>query len=188
MSTHDLYKALNDVNHTRENRSYYANLVIDNPNLISKILDIVFMVNDKISCRAAWVLEFGCAQNLDLIVPHIDYFTKNIDNIHLDSAVRPVSKICKFIAKSYFSKTDNIFNTALQPKHQERIIEACFDWMISDQKVAVKAYSMSTLFLFGKQYDWIYPELIQILEQDYPKQSPAYKARARQILKKVKTK
>ena len=70
--------------------------------------------------------------------------------------------------------------------HQERIIETCFDYMINDEKVAPKAYGMVALFLFGKHFDWVHPELKIILDRDYPKQSPAFKARARQILKKIK--
>ncbi len=188
MSANTLYKDLNYVNHSREKRSYYANLLIETPALIPDVLDIIFKVDDKISCRAAWIFEFACDKNLDIILPYLDLFTQNINRVHLDSAVRPVAKICEFIAKAYYSKTDNAIKSKLSPKYKERIIETAFDWMISDQKVAVKAYSMSTLYLFGKDKDWIYPELSQILEQDFSKESAAYKARAKRILKKIKAK
>ena len=58
--------------------------------------------------------------------------------------------------------------------------------MINDVKVAPKAYSMNALYLFGQDYDWIYPELILILERYFQTQSAAFKARARHILKKIK--
>jgi len=58
--------------------------------------------------------------------------------------------------------------------------------MINNEKVAPKAYSMSTLFLFGKDYDWVHPELKIILERDFSIQSAAFKARAKQILHKMK--
>ena len=64
MTTEELYKELNYVNHSREKRLHYANLVIDNPDLIPKLLEILFMVDDKISCRAAWVFEFMCGEKL----------------------------------------------------------------------------------------------------------------------------
>ena len=44
---------------------------------------------------------------------------------------------------------------------------------------------MRSLFLLGKQFDWIYPELKLTLEQDYAKHSAAYKAAARDILKQI---
>lgn len=187
MTTAQLYKELNYVNHSREKRLYYACLVINNPDLIPKLLDILFMVDDKISSRAAWVLEFMCNDHLEKIVPYLDRFTKNIKKVHLDSAVRPVAKVCEYLVKAYYSKTDNEIKTELRPAHREKIIEVCFDYMINDEKIAPKAYSMNCLFLLGKDYDWIHPELALILERDFHMQSAGFKARARHILKKIKT-
>lgn len=186
MTTAQLYDELNYVNHSREKRLYYAHLMQDNPDLVPKLLDILFMVDDKISPRAAWVFEFMCNNNIETIIPYLDTFTKNMHTVHLDSAVRPVAKICEFLAKAYTAKTDNNIKKALTETHKERIIETCFDYMINDEKIAPKAYSMNTLFLFGKDYDWVYPELVLILERDYQMQSSGFKARARHILKKIK--
>ncbi|OUS01887.1 adenylosuccinate lyase [Flavobacteriales bacterium 33_180_T64] len=186
MTTKELYEELNYVNHSREKRLYYANLVINNPDLIPKLLDVLFMVDDKISCRAAWVFEFMCGENLETCIPYLDEFTETIHKVHLDSAVRPVAKVCEYLAKAYYSKNDNKIKSVLLPKHKEKIIEACFDWMINDEKIAPKAYAMNTLFLLGKENDWIHPELAMILERDYQMQSSGFKARARHILKKIK--
>lgn len=65
------------------------------------------MIDYKVSCRAAWVFEFVCAENIYVIVLYLDKFTKNIHKIHFDSAVRPVSKVCSFIASTYYSKQKN---------------------------------------------------------------------------------
>ncbi len=186
MTTDQLYTELNYVNHSREKRMHYANLVIENPELIPKLLDILFMVDDKISCRAAWVLEFMCGENLDYLIPHLDIFTEKMHTIHLDSAVRPIAKICEYLAKAYYSKSRNTIQLNLNNLHQERIISICFDYMIRDEKIAPKAYSMNTLYLFGRDYDWIHPELVLILERDYQMQSSGFKARAKHILKKIK--
>ncbi len=186
MTTEALYKELSYVNHSREKRLYYANLVIDNPDLIPKLLDILFMVDDKISCRAAWVFEFMCGENLEACIPYLDLFTAHMHRVHLDSAVRPVAKVCEYLIKAYYSKHENKIKSALLPSHKESIVEACFDWMINDEKIAPKAYAMNTLYLLGNDYDWIHPELVMILERDYQMQSSGFKARARHILKKIK--
>ncbi|WP_323370056.1 adenylosuccinate lyase [Xanthomarina sp. F2636L] len=174
------------MNHTRDKRLKYANLILDTPELLPDLLDILFDVDDKTSCRAAWVLEFVCADNLELLLPYLDVFTENINKVHLDPAVRPIAKICEYLAKAYFSKTANKVQLILTNKHKELIVETCFDYMINDEKIAPKAYSMNTLFLFGNEFDWIHPELIIIIERDYQIQSSGFKARARQILKKIK--
>ena len=155
MTTEELYNELNYVNHSREKRLHYANLVINNPGLVPKLLDILFMVNDKISCRAAWVFEFMCGENLEAAIPYLDLFTNNMNKVHLDSAVRPVAKVCEYLIKAYYSKHKNNIQTALTEEHKQKITEACFDWMINDEKIAPKAYAMNSLFLLGKDYDWI---------------------------------
>jgi len=186
LTTDQLYEELNYVTHSRENRLKYANLIIANPELYPKLLDILFMVDDKISCRAGWVFEFACGENLEAVIPFLDKFTSNICRVHLDSAVRPVAKICEYLVKAYYSKQDNAIKQSLTPKYQERIIEACFDWMINDEKIATKAYSMNTLYLLGNDHDWIHPELKIILERDFQMQSPGFKARARHVISKIK--
>ncbi|MBR9845500.1 MAG: adenylosuccinate lyase [Algicola sp.] len=187
MTTEQLYKELNYVNHSREKRLHYANLVISQPELIPELLTILFKVDDKVSCRAAWVFEFMCGEKLEAIIPHLDYFLENIHKVHLDSAVRPVAKVCEYVVTAYYSKTENKIQTALNSKHKEHIVEACFDWMINDEKIAPKAYAMNTLFLLGNHSDWIHLELKLILERDYQMQSSGFKARARHILKKIKS-
>ena len=186
MTKTQLYEELNYVNHSREKRLYYANLVISTPALIKPLLDILFDVNNKISCRAAWVYEFLCHKNLEASIPHLDYFTAHIHKVHLDSAVRPVAKVCEYLVMAYYSKSDNPIKQSLSALHQERIIESCFDWMINDEKVAPKAYAMNCLFLLGRDYDWIHPELINILERDYHSQSVGFRARAKRIIKTIK--
>ncbi len=188
MTLEELYKELSNINASRDNRQKYAQIVLNDLSLLPKIITILFMVDDKVSCKAAWVFEFVCAEYIYALVPYLDEFTNNINKVHLDSAVRPVAKVCEFLAKANDSKEPNTLKKMLLPKHKELIIESCFDWMIRDEKIAVKAYSMHTLYLFGKDYRWIHPELVQILEQDFSTQSAGYQARAKHILKKIKAK
>ncbi len=165
---------------------HYATLVINNPKLVTPLLEILFEVDDKISCRAAWVFEFMCGENLEEIIPHLDLFTENMSKVHLDPAVRPMAKVCEYLIKAYYSKHEHVIKSHLSETHKERIIEACFDWMINDEKIAPKAYSMNSLYILGTEYDWIHPELAIILERDFQMQSSGFKARARHILKKIK--
>lgn len=185
MTLEEFYEELSNVNASRENRLKYADMVLKDMSLFPKLIDIMFRVDDKVSCRAAWVFEFVCAEYIYAIIPYLDTFTSNLKKVHLDSSVRPMSKVCGFIACTYHSKEPNTLKKALKPLHIERITEVCFDWMINDEKIAPKAYAMDTLFLFGKDYDWIHPELAQILEQEFQTQSAGYKVRAKRILKKI---
>ncbi len=86
MTAEQLYEELKYVNHSRENRLKYAHIIIDNPELIPKVLDILFQVNDKRSARAAWLLEFVARDQLELILPYLDRITSEMHVVHLDSA------------------------------------------------------------------------------------------------------
>ncbi len=188
MNVEDFYKELSAVNASRENRLKYAKIVLNDLSLFPKLVDILFMVDDKVSYRAAWVFEFVCTDYIYAIVPHLDTFTNNLKRLNFDSAVRPVAKVCEIIAKTYYSKQANTLQKTLNSKHIEDIVEACFDWMISKHKVAPKAYSMETLYLFGNELKWIHKELVLIIEQDFASQSAGYKARAKRTLNKIKEK
>jgi len=185
LTTSQLYSELKYVDATREKRQFYAQMVIEDPELIPSLLEILFLVDDKISCRAAWVLEYVCNNNLELILPHLDALTNDLRKVHLDSAVRPVAKICELLVKAFYNKKQNPVKKSLKSKHLESITEVCFDYMIRKEKVAPKAFAMNTLYLLGQDHDWIHPELKIILERDFNKQSAAFKARAKHLMKKL---
>ncbi len=160
-------------------------LTLENPHLIAPLLKIAFTVDDPISKRACWIMEFTAKENLSYIFPYLDEFTESLPKVHLDSSVRPMAKICEYLIKSYFSKTPNETQKILTEIHLERITSACFDWLIGEHKVAAQAYSMTCLLLLGRKFDWIHSELKMILEQNYAIGSAAYKARARMTLAKI---
>ena len=169
-------------NAMRIHRLKMAQLVLDNKTLFKPLLEIVFDTDNKLSIKAAWVLEFVCQKKLEWLAPYLNYFVKNIGTVKFDSAVRPISKICEFLAKDYTSNQHSTIKTYLKSVHIEKIIEVGFDWIIGNQKVAVKAYTMEFLFLFGKNYPWVHKELKLIIEQNIVKESCAYQARGKKIL------
>ena len=185
MTKSELYTSLKFVNHSIEKRAEMASLITNNPQLIIPLLQISIDVNNPISSRACWVLEFTAKENLAFIFPHLDLFTENLSKVHLDSSVRPFAKICLYLISAYFSKTKVKSQTVLTNAHLEMITASCFDWLIGDHKVAAKAYSMTSLLLLGRKFKWINPELKMILEQNYAQSSAAFKARARMTLSKL---
>ena len=174
-------------NAKRENRNKVANIVYNNKELFKHLVSLTFLVDDRISIKAAWILEWVCTHgNISWMLPHLDEFTKNISKLHFDSAIRPCAKICEQIAMAYTSKKENEFQSILTDKHIDAIIENGFDWLITPQKVAVRAYTMNTLYLFGLQKDWIHPELKHLITSKIIKESKGCKARGTLILSMIK--
>ncbi|MFD0862423.1 hypothetical protein ACFQ1M_09380 [Sungkyunkwania multivorans] len=169
----------------RKHRQLAADMVLDNPALFEHLLNLCFRVKDEISYRACWVLEFVYKEKPVWLVPRLDYFLENASSVQFDQSVRPIAKICQMLAEAAFSKKPSDTKEALTDEHLEKLTELTFDWLINDEKVAAKAYAIHSLYLLGIKYDWIYPELLRVLEQDYSQHSAAYKAAARNVLKKI---
>jgi len=173
-------------NAKRENRNRVANLVYQQQEYVKELVDIVFEVDNKLSIRAAWILEWLCTQkDLNLIVPYLDIFSSQIKGLQYDSAIRPCSKICEYLATDYNSKYDNLVKKHLKDNHIDAIIETGFDWLITPQKIAVRAYTMQTLFLFGKYRAWVHPELEHIIRSKTIHESKGCKVRALRVLNEI---
>jgi len=189
MTKNYLIKKLEQIeNAKRENRLYVANLVIKNKALFPFLIEIVFTNDNKIGIKAAWILELVCERKLDWLAPYLPYFTENIQLLKHDSAIRPASKICMFLAQAFTSKNDVIIKNFLTKTPIKNIIETGFDWMIGNHKVATKAYTMQTLYLFGKNYDWVHKALELTIQQNIMTESAAYKARGKMTLKLINKK
>jgi len=172
----------------RVNRLKAANYFIQHPESLADLIVLVFDTSYKLHHKAAWVLEFVVEHHLEWILPHphINEFTSNLSKLQNDSAIRPIAKICQWIAFNYVKKEDVLFRNTINKKHIDLIIEVGFDWMIGDYKVASKVYSMNTLYYFGnlpnKEFNWLHIELKNIILQHINRGSAAYKSAGKKIL------
>ena len=184
-----LIQELNNIeNAKRDNRQRVANIVLEQPDLMEPLVEVTFMVDDKVSIKASWILEWICTHHdLNLILPYLNDFTENIGSLQLDSAIRPCAKVCEHLAVAYTNKKENLTKETLKPEHIERIIETGFDWLITPQKIAVRAYTMNSLFLFGtlEGKDWVHPELEHLVRTKIIHESKGCKARGKHVLEQI---
>jgi hypothetical protein len=178
----ELEKKLNSVTGLRADRNKYADEILENQGLFPELIHLCFQSSYKNTAKACWILELVSYEKPEWFQEHLDFFCSNIKNISDKSAIRALSKICMLLAISHFKKKE----IQLTENQLQQITECCFDWLISDVKVASKCYAIRTLQLLGNHFDWIHPELKIILEKDYTYHSAAYKAVGREILKKIK--
>lgn len=184
-----LIQELNNIeNAKRDNRQRVANIVLEQPDLMKPLVDVTFLVDDKVSIKAAWILEWICSHHdLNLLLPYLDSFTARIGSLEFDSAIRPCAKVCEHLAFAYTNKKGNLVQQYLRANHIEQIIETGFDWLITPQKIAVRAYTMNTLFSFGtlKDKEWVHPELEHLIRTKIIHESKGCKARGRHILEAI---
>lgn len=148
---------------------------------VDELTSIAFSTTNENHVKAFWSLELVCEKKLKLFVPFIDSFCSVLPQLEDDSAIRPATKICFFLAKSNHRKNGISMNS----EQEHHIIEALIDRLIQEEKVAAKVYAMKALFVLSKKYPWIADELKLILVQDFPNHSAAYQSASRNLLKKM---
>lgn len=162
-------------------RDELSGMVLQDTMLLPCLMEIALNTEHKNHHKACWIAELVFEANLQLLESYLSDFCKTLCSYKHEGAIRSVSKICLF-AVSLNQKEPGL----LTPEQLQQITEACFDWLIDpDGKVAAKAYAMRALYIIGKKQEWIYPELSQILSQDFPQHTAAYKSAAKDILRKI---
>ncbi|WP_309609504.1 hypothetical protein [Flavobacterium sp.] len=162
-----------------QNRVENATHILQNTSLLPELISFSFSIENKSHIRACCILEKVFEIQMDLSFKYLDFICENLSELKNDSAIRSVSRFIHFLV------LDSVVKKNLSEKNLENITTACFDWLISDLRVAPKAHAIYTLFELGKNQDWIYPELKQLLEYYTGSESAGYKSVARRILKKL---
>lgn len=177
----EFYRQIENSTAHRPIRDKLCGDVLSNPELFTVLMQAALDCFDKSHHKACWILELVLENNIHWLKGYLDHFFACLNSYNHEGAIRSVSKICMFAALQH-QKTKFAF---LTPSQEQLITEACFDWLINDTKVASKAYAMRALYVLGKRQPWIHDELKYILPQGFPNHSPAYKAAAKDILRKI---
>jgi hypothetical protein len=162
-----------------QNRLDNGQFILQNPKLVIELIHFSFDVSNKLHIRACCILEKVFELQLDLAFPFLDLICLNLKKLKNDSAIRSISRFLMLMVQ------DNSKNNYLTENQIEQITEACFDWLISDYRVAVKHHSVYTLIETGKFISWVYPELRIILEKEIEFPSPGYRSIVNKFLKMI---
>lgn len=180
----DVEQELENVNGHRESRLKVAQNIIVNHSHFGELLHFCFEVSNPKSYKASWVIEFVVYEKPEWFTDYYEFICYNLKSLTDEKSIRPWAKIIQVLIKLSLNKSKSSEN--FTESQINNCIEIHFDWLILDKKVATKAYAMRTLFILGEKQPWIRTELQQIISKDYADQSAAYKAVAREILKKLK--
>ncbi len=168
----------------KNSRQNTADYMLARPELLNDFLFSCFEIDNPNHYKACWAMELMAYEKLEWLQPYLDLICSKSQLLTNESAIRPIAKVLYLLIESHYKKTDN--SITLTEVQRKVLIETNFDWLINDTKVAAKVYAMRCLFLFGKEFDWIHPELKIILVKDFRLHTPAYKAVSKHILKKLK--
>jgi hypothetical protein len=141
-----------------------------------KELMCCFLDNEyRLSQRAAWSVSWAARKNLAMIHPHIKDLVSVLHkkNIH-DAVIRNSVRVLQEVE--------------IPEKFHGQVMDACFQFLEKPSTpVAIKVFSLTTLFNLSKKYPEIKPELKLIIDDSWEHETAAFRSRAGKILSKLKT-
>jgi len=159
--------------HSKEHALKIARYACASKNNFKALMDC-FMSNEyRLAQRAAWSVSWAARQKPQMIEPYIkDLVTvlkkKDIHNAVIRNSVRVLEDI------------------EIPEKFHGAVMNACFNFIeTSATPVAIKAFSLTTLFNLSKAYPEIKQELKLIIEERWDTETAAFKSRGRKILKAI---
>lgn len=181
--SHPLEAALKEIiNAKRLYRDRARDFVLDHPQYIPLLIQHLCDPDSELHVRAAWVTELVYLKRPDFIEPSLNSIIPVLASLSNESVLRPVAKIFAIYTSGMQSAgSPPLFDKA----SEELLIEACFDWLIQEHKIATKVFAMDVLLFYSTSYAWIKEALISILEKDTDSSSSGYRAHSRKILKKL---
>lgn len=154
---------------------WIADSAIQNPAIFLKLYEYSFSDNNHLAFRSSWTLSKVCDRFPEMIVPYLPKIVQTLDKIENVSTLRSFLRIISLSDLSVFSTREHGI-----------LADFCFNILkSSDSAVAVKAYSMETLYKLAILYPELSNELsstIMIMIEDA---SAGVKARGRSILAKL---
>ena len=185
MTAQQLREQLNAARIHKPQVTYLVSEILTYPNLVQPLLASVHEQDKEGLFNASWVFDHVLRQQPELILLVIDTFVEGLEHIQSESCIRSMAHACQTTTEHYFKKKNPLFTAQITPSHLETIVTVCFDWLITEHKVATKVFAMTCLFYSGEKFNWIWPELKLYLEQHIGSGSPGFQNRGGKLLVKL---
>ena len=137
------------------------------------LIRLFFGKEYRITQRAAWPLSYCVRAHPELIRP---YFKRLLDNLkRKDIPVAVVRNTVRLLQ-----------DVDIPKKFHGQVMSTCFDFIQSvETPIAVKAFSLTILSNLAESYPGIRGELKLIIEEQWEHATPAFRSRAKKILKSL---
>jgi len=160
--------------HSRKQCDRIVNYIGRDKKRFADLMALFLQGEYRITQRAAWPLSYCVRQHPALIGRHLKPLLDNLtkEGIHV-AVTRNTLRLLQDIE--------------IPEKYQGQLMSACFDFLQSpDSPIAVKGFSLSVLQQLSRAHPDILAELRLITEEQWDRSTPAFRSRARRILKNVK--
>ncbi|MES2284190.1 MAG: hypothetical protein V4547_00795 [Bacteroidota bacterium] len=157
--------------HSRSNTDTIAKAIGNNGAELKKIIDIIYNEKAPLPQRASWLLSTINNTHPELLAPYIPLFISSIKKIKIDGIKRNMASV--------------LASSTIPKNQQGKLVNLCFDLLLSSEEtVVVKVHAMQAIANIAKHHPELKNELKMAIEDQLPKTSAAFHARAKFILKK----
>ncbi|MAW94734.1 MULTISPECIES: hypothetical protein [unclassified Leeuwenhoekiella] len=137
--------------------------------------------NSELTTKSAYAVDQALREDIELLKNYKPLFFQTLVTVTGDTEKRIFAKILELVSQSYIKK-----HFPLSEQELQLMISTCFDWLMTNEKVAVKVFAMQCIYNLKETQPWIVSELKAQLENQFQNASQAFQSRARHILKKLK--
>jgi hypothetical protein len=140
-----------------------------------ELVKLFFRGEYRLTQHAAWPMSYCIANHPELAKPYYRKFINQLsDQRAHPAAKRNIVRLLQFIE--------------IPKSLHGRLMDICFRFIGSpEEAIAVKAFSLHILENLSAIYPEILPELKTIIEARWEFETPAFRSRARKILKKAES-
>jgi hypothetical protein len=137
----------------------------------AQLVELFFRGEYRITQRAAWPLSYCVRTHPELITP---YYRQLLDNLgRKDIHVAVVRNTVRLLQ-----------DVSIPNRYHGRVMSVCFEFVEDPAtSIAVKAFALSILSNLSAEYPEIKGELKTLIESQWEQATPAFRSRARKILK-----
>jgi hypothetical protein len=151
-----------------------ASLVLDDPQRIKQVMEIMLADEYPYAHRAARVLEICSMQFPELFEKQQNSIIPGLQKVKSEGVIRAILKIVADCPVKLSKR-----NTGL-------LLALCFDWLSDvSMPVSIRVHSMQFLYNISVHEKDIRDELISILEEGYADGTAGFRSRSDKILKNL---
>ena len=166
--------ALLEAEHSKKQCDRIVNYIGDDKVRFAELVKLFLKGEYRITQRAAWPLSYCVRYHPELISP---YFKPLLDNLE-----KPGKHVA--VVRNTMRLLQDV---EIPKKFHGRVMNTCFDFIQSPETpIAVKAFSLTVLQHLSAEYPDILPELKLIIDEQWEQAPPAFRSRAKRVLKKLK--
>jgi len=159
--------------HTKSQALKVANYACESKKNFKELMKCFLDDEYRLAQRAAWSVCWAAQKKPEMISSHIKDLVSVLHrkNVH-DAVIRNSIRVLQEIE--------------IPEEFHGEVMDACFQFLEKPSTaVAIKVFSLTTLFNLSKFYPEIKPELKLLIEDNLEHETPAFRARAKKILPKL---